>query len=96
MRTHTGEKPFQCSNSDKTFSLTSHILIHTGDKPYQCDIRELTPGGNHSIWRESLVAMAALIGFISRVFLQLVSKMSILLGRLIRMVTLIFVGPQMD
>ena len=53
------------------------MLRHTGDKPYQCDIRELMLGENHFIWRESLVAMAALIGFISRVFLQLLSKMSI-------------------
>ena len=44
MRTHTGVKPFQCSNCNKTFSLISHMLRHTGDKPYQCDIRELMLG----------------------------------------------------
>ena len=39
-RTHTGENPFQRSKCDKTFWLTSHILIHhethTRHKPYQC------------------------------------------------------------
>ena len=36
MRTHTGEKPCQCSQCDKTFSHNSnlcHMRTHTGDLP---------------------------------------------------------------
>ena len=40
MRPHTGEKPYQCSESDKHFleksNLDQHIMIHSGEKPYGC------------------------------------------------------------
>ncbi|PZC70503.1 hypothetical protein B5X24_HaOG215822 [Helicoverpa armigera] len=42
MRTHSGERPYQCRSCKKAFSdsstLTKHLRIHSGEKPYQCKL----------------------------------------------------------
>ena len=40
IRTHTGQKPYQCTLCNAAFprksSLDRHTMTHTGEKPYQC------------------------------------------------------------
>ena len=44
VRTHTGEKPYQCKVCSRAFKrvshLTVHYRIHTSEKPFECKERE--------------------------------------------------------
>ena len=40
MRTHTGVRPYQCSECEKGFTeyfhIVNHMCVHIGEKPYTC------------------------------------------------------------
>ena len=42
LRTHTGEKPYQCPHCEACFTrprgLRDHLRIHTGERPYECTV----------------------------------------------------------
>ena len=53
VRTHTDEKPYQCTDCEKSFAknndLRSHMMAHTGKKPYQCTDCEHSFANNNNL-----------------------------------------------
>ena len=58
VRTHAGEKPYNCSvcsyKSAGKANLMRHLRIHSGDKPYKCDICKYASTNAHHLKRHKV------------------------------------------